>query len=191
MNPEITQILTAIDQGDPRASEELLPLVYDELRKLANVRLSHEKAGQSIQATGLVHEAYMRLVGPVETGNVEWDGRGHFFGAASEAMRRILIERARSKATLKRGGDHQKIQLDWDLIALDENPAEFLALNDSLERLIEVDALKGQLVQLRFFAGLTLQQAAVSLGISLSTAERHWAFARAWLYSDLKQDKIE
>jgi RNA polymerase sigma factor (TIGR02999 family) len=191
MNPEITQILTAIDQGDPRASEELLPLVYDELRKLANVRLSHEKAGQSIQATGLVHEAYMRLVGPVETGNVEWDGRGHFFGAASEAMRRILIERARSKATLKRGGDHQKIQLDWDLIALDENPAEFLALNNSLERLIEVDALKGQLVQLRFFAGLTLQQAAVSLGISLSTAERHWAFARAWLYNDLKQDKID
>jgi RNA polymerase sigma factor (TIGR02999 family) len=191
MNPEITQILTAIDQGDPRASEELLPLVYDELRKLANVRLSHEKAGQSIQATGLVHEAYMRLVGPVETGNVEWDGRGHFFGAASEAMKRILIDRARSKATLKRGGDHQKIQLDWDLIALDENPAEFLALNNSLERLIEVDALKGQLVQLRFFAGLTLQQAAVSLGISLSTAERHWAFARAWLYNDLKQDKID
>lgn len=189
MNLEITQILHAIDRGDPRASDELLPLVYEELRKLANVRLAGEKVGQTIQATGLVHEAYLRLVGPADPGNVEWDGRGHFFGAAAEAMRRILIDRARAKRTLKRGGDHQRIQLDWTLIALDENPAEFLALDEALGRLVETDALKGELVKLRFFAGLTLQQAAVSLGISLSTAERHWAFARAWLYKELQEDK--
>ena len=189
MNLEITQILHAIDRGDPRASDELLPLVYEELRKLANVRLADEKAGQTIQATGLVHEAYLRLVGPEDSDDVEWDGRGHFFGAAAEAMRRILIDRARAKGTLKRGGSHRRIQLDWTLVALDECAAEFVALDEALGRLAEMDAQKAELVKLRFFAGLTLQQSASALGISLSTAERHWAFARAWLYNELQEDK--
>ena len=153
------------------------------------MRLPGEKAGQTIQATGLVHEAYMRLVGPEDSGDVEWDGRGHFFGAAAEAMRRILIDRARAKGTLKRGGNHRRIQLDWTLEALDDYPGEFIALDEALGQLALVDTQKAELVKLRFFAGLTLQQAANSLGISLSTAERHWAFARAWLYNDLREEK--
>ncbi len=189
MNPEITQILSAINQGDPRASDELLPLVYEELRKLANVRLAGEKAGQTIQATGLVHEAYLRLLGPEDLNDVEWDGRGHFFGAAAEAMRRILIDRARAKGTQKRGGNHRRIQLDWTLVAIDDCAAEFIALDEALDRLAEMDAQKAELVKLRFFAGLTIEQSANSLGISLSTAERHWSFARAWLYNDLREEK--
>jgi RNA polymerase sigma factor (TIGR02999 family) len=188
MNPNITQILNSIGLGDPRASEELLPLVYEELRKLAHVRLSHEQAGQTLQATGLVHEAYLRLVGPEHADEIDWDGRGHFFGAAAEAMRRILIDRARAKATQKRGGDRKQIRLDWTLVALDDCVTEFIALDEALIRLEKTDARKAELVKLRFFAGLTLQQASQSLGISLSTAERDWAFARAWLYNELREE---
>lgn len=188
MNAQVTQILNSIDRGDPRASEELLPLVYEELRKLANVRLANEKPGQTLQATGLVHEAFIRLVGPEDSIPAEWDGRGHFFGAAAEAMRRILIDRARARNALKRGGGGRRIQLDFDLVALDECPAELIALDQALQRLAEVDAQKAELVKLRFFAGLTLSQSAGLLGVSLSTAERHWAFARAWLYEELRAD---
>lgn len=189
MNPEITQILIAIDRGDPRASEDLLPLVYEELRSLANIRLASEQAGQTIQATGLVHEAYLRLVGGQESDQSDWDGRGHFFAAAAEAMRRILIDRARAKSAVKRGGSQRRIQLDLNLIALEECPAELVALDEALDRLAEFDVQKAELVKLRFFAGLTLVQAAGLLGISLSTAERHWAFVRAWLYNELREDK--
>lgn len=189
MNHDVTQILNAIDQGDARASEALLPLVYEELRNLANARLSNEKAGQTIQATGLVHEAYIRLIGPESSMPQDWDGRGHFFAAAAEAMRRILIDRARAKNALKRGGGGKRIALDSGILALDECPAELIELDEALERFAAFDAQKAELVKLRFFAGLTLKQAAGLLGISLSTAERHWSFARAWLYNELRNDK--
>ena len=189
MKHDVTQILNAIDQGDARASEALLPLVYEELRKLANARLSNEKTGQTIQATGLVHEAYLRLIGPESSMDHGWDGTGHFFAAAAEAMRRILIDRARAKNTLKRGGGGRRIALDSAILALDECPAELIELDEALEKFAAVDTQKAELIKLRFFAGLTLKQAAGLLGISLSTAERQWAFARAWLYNELRDDK--
>jgi len=189
MSSDVTQILIAIDQGDPHASEVLLPLVYEELRKLANARLSIENTGQTIQATGLVHEAYLRLIGPESSMPQDWDGRGHFFAAAAEAMRRILIDRARSKNALKRGGGGRRIALDSGILAIDECPAELLELDEALERFAVIDAQKAGLVKLRFFGGLTLKQAAGLLGISLSTAERQWAFARAWLYNELRDNK--
>ena len=189
MDADVTQILKAIDQGDPRASEALLPLVYDELRKLANVRLSNERAGQTLQATGLVHEAYIRLIGPEDSIPQDWDGRGHFFAAAAEAMRRILIDRARAKNAQKRGGGVRRISLDSSIMALDECPAELVELDEALQRFAEIDSQKAELVKLRFFAGLTLTQAAGLMNISLSTAERHWSYARAWLYNELRDDK--
>jgi len=188
MDSNVTQILHAIDQGDPCASEALLPLVYEELRKLANTRLANEKSGQTLQATGLVHEAYLRLLGPDSSMARDWDGRGHFFAAAAEAMRRILIDRARAKNALKRSGRGRRIALDSGILALDECPAELIELDEALERFAAVDAKKAELVKLRFFAGLTLKQAAGLLGISLSTAERQWAFSRAWLYNELRDD---
>ena len=180
---EVTRILSAVEQGDPHAAEQLLPLVYDELRKLAAQRLAQEKPGQTLQATALVHDAYLRLVGG--DGGQHWNSRGHFFAAAAEAMRRILIESARGKARDKRGGDWQRINFEGLDVATSVAPDQLLALDDALVRLAALDHLAGELVKLRYFAGLSLDQAAMALGISTATAYRHWAYARAWLHSEL------
>ncbi len=176
---EVTRILSAIDQGDPQAAEQLLPLVYDELRKLAAEKLAHEQTGQTLQATALVHEAYLRLLDGKQT--QDWDGRRHFFAAAAEAMRRILIDRARHKQTRKAGGGRRRLDLDDIEPTLEENGDRLLALDEALQQLEAEDPRKAQLVKLRFFAGLTAEQAAVALGISTSTAEKDWAYARSWL----------
>jgi RNA polymerase sigma factor (TIGR02999 family) len=182
---EVTRILSAIEQGDPRAPERLLPLVYDELRKLAAQRLAREKPGQTLQATALVHEAYVRLV---DADTVRrWDSRGHFFAAAAEAMRRILVNRARDKRRLKRAGARQRVDLDLAEVALDTPGEDLLALDEALERLGQEDPACAALVKLRFFAGLTQQESAQALGIARRTADRHWAYARAWLYHELRQ----
>lgn len=183
---EVTCILSALEQGDPVAAEQLLPLVYEELRKLAAQKLAQEKPGQTLQATALVHEAYLRLV-DVEKAQ-QWNSRGHFFAAAAEAMRRILVETARSKAREKRGGDWQRIDFENLDVTTSVSPDQLVALNDALVRLTDLDALAGKLVKLRYFAGLALDQAAEALGISKATAYRHWAYARAWLCSDLFKD---
>jgi RNA polymerase sigma factor (TIGR02999 family) len=184
---EITRILCAIEQGDSHAAEELLPLVYDELRKLAARKLAQEKPGQTIQATALVHEAYMRLVGSAEgaSGAENWDSRGHFFAAAAEAMRRILIDRAREKRSEKRGGDRKRLDVDAVDVATHATPDQLLALDDALEKLTRDDPAAARLVELRYFAGLTVDQAARALGISTATAYRHWNYARAWLHDAL------
>jgi RNA polymerase sigma factor (TIGR02999 family) len=179
---EVTQILGAIDRGETGAASQLLPLVYDELRRLAAQKLAQEKAGQTLQATALVHEAYLRLVGGGE--EQHWDGRGHFFAAAAEAMRRILVDSARRKRTLKRGGDRQHLHLDD--IAAPEAGADLLALDEALKKLAARDPAKARLVELRYFAGLTGEQAAKVLGISPATADRHWAYARAWLQTEVR-----
>ena len=181
---DVTQILSQVDEGDPAAAEQLLPLVYDELRKLAADRLAREMPGQTLQATALVHEAYLRLVDSEDS--LGWNGRGHFFGAAAEAMRRILIERARAKKRAKRGNRCQKLDLD----AID-NPIEapsdiLLELNDALEILDSEYPECGELVKLRFFAGMSLREAASVTGLSRRTADRYWAYARAWLHQRLK-----
>ena len=183
---KVTDILAAVKRGDPRAAEQLLPLVYDELRKLAAQRLAGEKPGQTLQATALVHEAYVRLVGGEPPHG--WNGRGHFFAAAAEAMRRILLNRARDKKRVKRGGDRRRVDLDQLEIALETNDEQLIALDDALTQLAAEDAAAARLVNLRFFAGLTLKDTAASLGLSLRTAERQWAYARAWLYARLRQD---
>jgi RNA polymerase sigma factor (TIGR02999 family) len=184
---DVTRILSAIDQGDPRAAEQLLPLVYDELRKLAAQRLAQEKPGQTLQATALVHEAYLRLVG-AEDGKA-WDNRGHFFAAAAEAMRRILIDQARTKQSQRRGGGRQRVELDHVDLALPEADLDVLALHEVLERFEQLDPVKAKLVKLRYFAGLTIPQAAEALGISCNTADRYWAYARAWMHAELKKDE--
>jgi RNA polymerase sigma factor (TIGR02999 family) len=179
---DVTRILSAIERGDGHASEQLLPLVYDELRELAARRLARESPGQTLQATALVHEAYLRLVGPGDPG---WSGRGHFFAAAAEAMRRILVERARHKSRLRHGGGARRENLS-EVEMLAEVPSEdLLALDEALERLERKDPTAAQLVKLRYFAGLTAGEAAESLGISLRTAERNWAYARAWLHREV------
>ncbi|MHC5111408.1 MAG: sigma-70 family RNA polymerase sigma factor [Planctomycetota bacterium] len=188
MSSDVTRILTAIDNGDPGAAEALLPLVYEELRKLATRRMAREGAGQTLQATALVHEAYMRLIGPDEDLVGKWDSRGHFFAAAAEAMRRILIDRARAKGTKKRGGELQRLRLDQDPLASADLSAELLGLDVALAKLADGDQTKAELVKLRFFAGLTLEEAAGILGISPATADRYWAFARAWLYNELSNE---
>lgn len=181
---EVTRILFAIEQGDPHAAEQLLPLVYDELRQLAAQRLAHEKPGQTLQATALVHEAYLRLVG-----DQHFDNRGHFFAAAAEAMRRILLNRARDKKRLKRGGgERRRVDLDHIEIALDTKDEELIALDEALTQLASEDPDAARLVNLRFFAGLSLKDAASSLGLAQRTAERQWTYARAWLYARLRQD---
>jgi RNA polymerase sigma factor (TIGR02999 family) len=180
----VTKILNAIDAGNQQAAAELLPLVYDELRRLARSRLSDEKPGQTLQATDLVHEAYRRLV-DVRGERRNWNSTGHFFAAAAEAMRRILIDRARAKAARKRGGDFQRIELDTIDHPAARRPEMLLELDEALTRLEQRDDEKAQLVKLRFFAGLTAAQAAKALGISPATAERHWAFARAWLKAEM------
>jgi len=184
---EVAQILAAIDQGDPRAADRLLPLVYDELRKLAAARLSQERPGQTLQATALVHEAYLRLIGAEN--KQSWHNRGHFFAAAAEAMRRILINRARDKKRLKRGGGQRRIDLDHIALALETDDEELIALDEALQKLDQEDKLASQLVKLRFFAGLSLKHAAQSLGVAQRTAERQWAYARAWLYDQLRRDE--
>ncbi len=179
---DVTRILSAIEQGDPQAAEQLLPLVYDELRKLAARRLAIEKPGQTLQATALVHEAYLRLVGVDDRG---WADRGHFFGAAAEAMRRILVERARRRGRTRHGAGRTRVDLD-DACALAPTPDDDLIdLDAALHRLAARDPRRAELVKLRYFAGLTMPEAAATLGISLATAERHWTFARTWLYAEL------
>ena len=181
--PDVTQLLTAIEHGDAVAAEKLLPLVYEELRKLAAAKLTHEHPGQTLQATALVHEAFVRLV-DVENAQ-KWDSRGHFFAAAAEAMRRILVENARRRRQLKRGGQYRRTDMDDFPIVADEIKEDLLALDDALTKLNSVDADAARLVQLRYFTGLTIPQAAESLGISPRTADRLWAFARAWLHREI------
>jgi RNA polymerase sigma factor (TIGR02999 family) len=180
---EATRILSAIQQGDPHAAEQLLPLVYDELRKLAAAKLAQEKPGQTLQATALAHEGYLRLVGA--DAKQSWNSRGHFFAAAAEAMRRILVENARRKQRMKHGGGRHRVNLD-DLAADPDHRADdLLALDEALAALAREDPAKAELVKLRYFAGLTLEDAAACQGISLATAKRRWTVARAWLYDAL------
>ncbi len=180
---EVTQILCALEQGDSQAAEQLLPLVYRELRKLAAERMANERPGQTLQATALVHEAYLRLVDVKQAQH--WNSRGHFFAAAAEALRRILIENARGKAREKRGGDWQRVDFEELDVTTSVTPDQLVALDDALARLAALDHLAGELVKLRYFAGLGLDQAAAALGVSTATAYRHWSYARAWLRSEL------
>lgn len=183
---EVTRILSAIEQGDPSAAEHLLPLVYDELRKLAAQRLAQEKPGQTLEATALVHEAYVRLV---DTDKAQhWNSRGHFFAAAAEAMRRILVDQARRKRSQHRGGNLQRQLIEDQEIAAPEPSMDLVAIHEALEQFVAVDAMAAELVKLRYFAGLTIPQAAAALGISPSTADRSWSYARAWLHTALKED---
>jgi RNA polymerase sigma factor (TIGR02999 family) len=180
---EVTRILSAIDRGDPHAAEQLLPLVYDELRRLAAQKLTQESPGQTLQATALVHEAYLRLVDVPNP--QQWDSRGHFFAAAAEAMRRILIENARCKARLKRGGDRKRVDLDDADLATRVAPDELLLIDDALGKLADEDPAAAQLVRLRYFAGLSVAEAAEVAGLSRSSAYEHWTYARAWLHCEL------
>jgi RNA polymerase sigma factor (TIGR02999 family) len=180
---DVTRILSAIEQGDAQAAEQLLPLVYDELRRLAAEKMAQENPGQTLQATALVHEAYLRLVDAEKVQH--WNSRGHFFAAAAEAMRRILIGNARRKHAQKRGGQAKRVDLDA-IDVMDSAPSDkLLAMEDALVRLCDKDPVKGKLVKLRYFAGLTNQEAAAILGISTATAERYWAYARAWLQNEI------
>ena len=179
---DVTRILNAIGRGDERAPAQLLPLVYEELRKLARDRMSRENAGQTLQATALVHEAYLRLVDVDEP--QRWQGRGHFFAAAAEAMRRILIDNARRRKAHKRGNGWQRQELE--AVAAPEPDDELLALDEALQKLSSIEPAKAKLVELRYFAGLTGEQAAEVLGISPTTADRHWAYARAWLQTEIR-----
>ena len=176
---EVTRILSAIEQGDPHAAEELLPLVYDELRRLAAGKMAQEKPGQTLQATALVHDAYIRLVDTEEARH--WDSRGHFFAAAAEAMRRILVEDARRKKSQKRGGDRDRVELDSELAAVQSKGLDMLAVDEALGRLALDDPQAAELVKLRYFAGFSITQVAEILGISRSTAYEQWSYARAWL----------
>ncbi len=180
---DVTRILSRIEQGDPAAAGQLLPVVYDELRKLAAAKLAHENPGQTLQATALVHEAYLRLVNPDQAQN--WDNRGHFFAAAAEAMRRILVENARRKNRVKRGGDLTRKDLDDVPVVAPEIHEDLIALDAALDRLKAIDAQAVQLVHLRYFVGLSIADAAELLGISSRTADRVWAFARAWLHQEI------
>jgi RNA polymerase sigma factor (TIGR02999 family) len=183
---EVTRILSAFEQGDPQAAEQLLPLVYDELRRLAAEKMAQENPGQTLQATALVHEAYIRLV-DVEKAQ-QWDSRGHFFAAAAEAMRRILVNRARDKARVKRGGGRKRLDVDWLGIALDAPADDVLLLNELLDRLASEDPQAAEVLKLRSFAGLSLEQTAAALEVSQRTVARCWAFARAWLYAELSRE---
>ena len=181
---DVTRILTAIEQGDVRAADELLPLVYEELRRLAAVKMSRELPGQTLQPTALVHEAYLRLV---EDEPQNWNSRGHFFAAAAEAMRRILIENARRKQRYKHGGGQHRIDLEDADITIDDPSTDIIALDEALIKLGEEDRIVAELVKLRYFAGLTLEQTANILGVSRRTADRYWAYARAWLYQEINK----
>jgi RNA polymerase sigma factor (TIGR02999 family) len=176
---DVTQILADLAQGDAHAAGQLLPLVYEELRKLAAARMAEEAPGNTLNATALVHEAYLRLVGPAD--DARWDNRGHFFAAAAEAMRRILVDHARRKAAARRGGERTRLELAPDLAVTREPREDLIALDEALDRLSAEDPLKAELVKLRYFGGLTLPEAAAVLGLPERTAGRHWAYARAWL----------
>ena len=180
---DVTQVLKAIEQGDPKAGEELLPMVYEELRKLAAVRMANEPAGQTLQPTALVHEAWLRLAGDQAH---SWNGRAHFFGAAAEAMRRILIDNARRKKALRHGGGQQRLDIQDLELAEATRDDQLLRLDEALEKLKAQDAVKAELVKLRYFAGMTLEEAAAMLGISEATAKRWWAYARAWLFAEMQ-----
>jgi RNA polymerase sigma factor (TIGR02999 family) len=183
---EVTRILRAVEQGDRKAASQLLPLVYEELRRLAARKLAREAPGQTLDATALVHEAYLRLVPTSSQKGQRWDNRGHFFAAAAEAMRRILIDNARRKGRPKHGGDRKRVDLDQDH-AVAESRDDLLALDAALTKLAVQEPAKAELVKLRFFAGLTIPAAAEVLGISVATAERHWTYARTWLYAELEE----
>jgi len=182
---QVTELLTAIEAGRPQAAEELLPLVYAELRRLAAWHLANEAPGQTLQATALVHEAYLRLV---SNGDPQWSGRRHFFGAAAEAMRRILVENARRKKRLKRGGNLERVEVETMDLPSALPDEELLALDEALERLTQIDARGAEIIKLCFFIGLTQAQAAKELELSVATVERSWAFARAWLYREMKRN---
>jgi RNA polymerase sigma factor (TIGR02999 family) len=182
---DVTQILSQMDSNDPAAAQQLLPLVYDELRKLAAARLAQEKPGQTLQATALVHEAYVRLIGP-GGGAPAFDSRGHFFAAAAEAMRRILVECARRKQRLKHGGDLERLDVELTDLPTRMGADDLIALDEALQRLQQEDPIKARLVTLRYFAGLTIEQASEVLGISRVTAFRYWTFARAWLHREIR-----
>jgi RNA polymerase sigma factor (TIGR02999 family) len=182
---DVTRILNAIERGEPKATDELLPLIYEELRLLAAQKLSHELPGQTLQATALVHEVYIRLVGDE---SASWDGRGHFFAAAAEAMRRILVDRARHKQTLKQGGARHRVELDRLDVSISEPSEDLVRLDEALTRLAEQDPDVADLVKLRYFGGLTLEQAAGIKGISRRTAGRYWNYARLWLYRDVTRE---
>lgn len=180
---DVTRILNAIEQGDSKAGEELLPLVYDELRKLAGYRMANEASGHTLQATALVHEAWLRLVGSNERG---WKNRAHFFAAAAEAMRRILVEHARRKKSLKRGGGAEREELDESAVALAAPPDELLAVHEALDALAGQDPQAAELVKLRYFVGMTMEEAAAAMGLSTRTAERLWTYARVWLHRQIR-----
>ena len=185
---EVTRVLSGIEQGDPHAAEQLLPLIYDELRRLAAQKLAQEKPGQTLQATALVHEAYLRLVGSKEAAmpdKLHWENRRHFFAAAAEAMRRILVDNARRKSSRKHGGGWKRREIDADALVAAEPNLDLVALDAALHRLAEHDPLKAKLVELRYFAGLTGEQAAAVLGISASSVDRHWVYTRAWVRREL------
>jgi RNA polymerase sigma factor (TIGR02999 family) len=183
---DVTQILNAIEQGEPRAAEQLLPLIYDELRRLAAQKLAQEKPGQTLQATALVHEAYLRLVDTKKA--QRWNSRRHFFAAAAEAMRRILVECARARGSCKRGGGRERLDLDDLAVASPERPDDLLALDEALTRLAAVEPQAAELVHLRYFAGQTMSAAAELLGLSLRSTHRLWAYAKAWLLQELGRD---
>ena len=184
---DVTRILSQIEQGDPNAAEQLLPLVYEELRKLAAAKLGTEKPGQTLQATALVHEAYLRLVDHEQAQH--WDSRGHFYCSAAEAMRRILVDNARRKNSLKRGGNHDRIELDESCLVSTQPTEDLLAVDEALARLEAEDPVRAQIVKLRFYAGMTIPEAAKILGVSRATAERYWTFAKTWLYCELQQQR--
>ena len=186
---EMTQVLNAIDRGDAQAVGQLLPLVYEELRKLAAQKLAQEKPGQTLQATALVHEAYLRLTGRGD--EQRWSSRGHFFGAAAEAMRRILVEHARYKHRQRHGGEHRRVPLDAVDIAAAEPEDDILALDEALNRLAEAEPVAAEVVKLRYFAGLTIEQTAEAINISVRTANRHFAFAKAWLFQQMRSPTSE
>ncbi|WP_169977277.1 sigma-70 family RNA polymerase sigma factor [Tautonia rosea] len=183
---DLTQILSAIEQGDPLASEQLLPLVYDELRTLAATHLARERPGQTLQATALVHEAYLRLIDP--SSPIEWDGRGHFFKAAAEAMRRILVDRYRRKCRLRHGGDHQRLDFEVAIDSIASPGPDLAALDDALNALAQHDPTSVEVVKLRYFVGLTIVEIAQVLEIAPRTVDRHWAYARAWLHHKLSEE---
>jgi RNA polymerase sigma factor (TIGR02999 family) len=187
--PEVTRLLDAAAAGDRQAAAHLLPLVYEELRKLAAARMAAESPDHTLQPTALVHEAYLRLVGPAD--QARWDNRGHFFAAAAEAMRRILVEAARRKQAVKHGGGRQRLDVDTIAVAAPEQDDDLVAIDAALDRLAELDPVKAELVKLRYFAGLTIEQAAEALGISPATAKRYWAYSRAWLFQQVSDGNSE
>jgi RNA polymerase sigma factor (TIGR02999 family) len=183
---EVTQLLEALNGGNVKAAADLLPLVYEELRKLARARMSNEPDGHTLQATALVHEAYLRVIGQGD--EQRWDNRGHFFGAAALAMRRILVERARHNARIKRGGDRQRVTLSDNAAVFDQDATDLLALNDALTKLEEYDKRKSEVVMLRYFAGLSIEETAAAMDLSPATIKNEWTFARAWLHRELNKD---